>query len=76
MPVIDRAAKLAAIAAIRVDQPDVRIFHGGFAIGKTALCAEIDDGLAVRRPARIVFAGFGSRESMDAAVGKFNVKRS
>src|ERR1700689_4187316 len=53
-------ADFAAIAAVAVHDPDVRVFHGGFAVGEATARAQIGNGFTVRRPPRIVFAILGS----------------
>src|SRR5208282_3999726 len=60
LAVVNNIADFAAIAAVVVHQPDVCVFLGGFAVGETAASTEIEDGLSIRRPQRIIFAILGS----------------
>ena len=62
LAVVNGGAEFAAVASVGIDQPDVRILHGGFEIGEAALGAEVDDCLAVGRPERLVFGIFSGGE--------------
>ena len=70
LAIVDHAADFAAIAAIGIHDPDVRVFHGGLAVGEAATRAAIDDGFSVRRPQRIVFVGLGCGQTVNAVVGE------
>jgi len=50
LPIVNRAPNFAAMAAVGVHDPDMRVFHGGLAIGEAAAGAAINNEFAVRRP--------------------------
>jgi hypothetical protein len=70
LAIVNDVAAFAAIAAVRVHKPDVRVFHGGFAIRQAAARATIRDEFAVRRPQRIVFAVLRCSQAVNAVVCK------
>ncbi len=51
LPVI-YGRQLAPIRSIRIDGPDVRVLHGRFEIGETALAALVHELAAIGRPLR------------------------
>src|SRR5438309_2280548 len=48
LAVVDGGADFAAVAAVGVHDPDVRVFHGGLEVGESAPGAEEQDLLAIR----------------------------
>src|SRR5258706_126380 len=48
LAIVDHRADFAALAAIRVHDPNVRVLHGGFAIGQTSAGAPDDKGVSLR----------------------------
>src|SRR5690242_4023489 len=68
LPVINHGREFMPIAAIGIHQPYVRVFHGSFAVGRTALSGKKGDVLAVRRPRRIVLRAFDGGELMNGAI--------
>ena len=60
------------MAAIGVHQPDVRVFHGGLAIGDSPFGAGVGNVFAVRRPDRRVVRVLGRRQTSDGTVGDPN----
>src|SRR5260370_4116402 len=68
LAIINYRADFATIAAVSVHHPDVRVFHGGLAVGQSAARAAINDVLAIRRPKLLVLLVFGSRKTANGGV--------
>src|SRR5258708_21967474 len=80
LAIVDHRADFAALAAVRVHDPNVRVLHGGFAIGQTSAGAAIDNVFTVRRPQRLVLVGFRGGQPAppalpDAPGGKNVIKK-
>ena len=69
MATVENRADFAAVAAVGVHEPDVRVLHGGFAVGEPAPRAAIDDALAVWRPQGVVLVRLRGRQAANAVVG-------
>ena len=67
LPIVDRARQFTPVCSICVDQPDMRVFHGGLKIGEAALGGLVDERLAVPRPAGTVFRVFGRGQAADGS---------
>ena len=68
LAIVNHRSNFAAVAAVGVHHPDVRVFHGRLTVGQAAFCAAINDVLAVRRPQRLVLVVFGRGQAANAAV--------
>jgi len=68
LPVVDRGAYLAAMAAVRIHHPDVRILHRCLRGGELALRPEKRNCASVRRPHGIVFSALRRREPLNRSI--------
>ena len=74
LAVVQDRADFAAIAAIGIHHPNVRVFHGRFAVGQPAARPAKDNALAVRRPQRLVLVVFRGCQPANAVVRNLQSK--